>query len=294
MHACVLCRWVVLASGLLLLVGCVSVDVRLDNFMHPDRGPRTAVLAAGYVVEDLVIHHGDRFIGITHAHHPQSRVLIVFCGGDSFHRSVEGGEALEALAHDADVVLFDYPGYGESTGTPTPAVILETAMAVYDYAAGLEATAGKKRVVYGFSLGGLVAAQVVGSRPVDGLVLEATAQNADSWARSQIPWYWKPMVRLRIERDLASVDAVSALQQFRGRVLLLGSHADRQAPAALTLQLHLRLHQAGVRAERVLFEGAAHGDIPHAAGFDSLLRAFLDQLPAAGPRLTRQVAAAAE
>ncbi len=87
----------------------MTVDVKLSNFMSPDRGPRTAALAPGYAVQDLVLHRGDRAIGITHAHHPQSRALIVFCGGDQFRRSIEGGEALEVLARDADVILFDYP-----------------------------------------------------------------------------------------------------------------------------------------------------------------------------------------
>ena len=186
--------------------GCVTVDVGLANLMSADRAPRSAVLAKGYAVQDLVIHRGDRLIGITHAHHPQSQAIIVFCGGDYFHRSIEGGEALEALARNADVVLFDYPGYGESTGTPTAAVILENALAVYDYAVALETAAGKKRVLYGFSLGGMVAAQIAGRRPVDGLILEATAPSAEAWARSQIPWYAKPLVQPRIEPGLASID----------------------------------------------------------------------------------------
>src|ERR1043166_5393519 len=127
-----------LAVTALTLAGCVNVDVGLANLMTADRGPRTAVLARGYAVQDLVIHRGDRLIGITHAHHPQCRAIIVFCGGDSFHRSIEGGEALEVLARNADVVLFDYPGYGESTGTPAAVEILENALAVYDYAVALE------------------------------------------------------------------------------------------------------------------------------------------------------------
>ena len=45
---------------------CLSVDVRLESFMTPDRGPRTAALPRGYAVQDLIIHRGDRLIGITH------------------------------------------------------------------------------------------------------------------------------------------------------------------------------------------------------------------------------------
>jgi len=278
LYASALCACIAITAIAPLLTSCVSVDVKLSSFMSPDRGPHASTLAPGYTVQDRVLRHGDQSIGITYASHPQSQAIIVFCGGDSFHRSIEGAEALEALAHDADVILFDYPGYGESTGTLTPALILESALAVYDYATNSEAADGKKRIVYGFSLGGLVAAHIAGSRPVDGLVLEATAQNAESWARSRIPWHMKPIITPRIEPALASVDALASLQHFQGHVLLLASDADRKAPATLTSHLHRQLLRAGVHAERVLFDNAAHGAIPHAPGFDSVLHTFVAQL----------------
>jgi uncharacterized protein len=258
--------------------GCVTVDVGLANLMSADRAPRSAVLAKGYAVQDLVIHRGDRLIGITHAHHPQSQSIIVFCGGDYFHRSIEGGEALEALARNADVVLFDYPGYGESTGTPTAAVILENALAVYDYAVALETAAGKKRVVYGFSLGGMVAAQIAGRRPVDGLILEATAPSAEAWARSQIPWYAKPLVQPRIEPGLASIDSIVSLRHFDGDVLLLTSPSDRRVPAALSVRMYRELRRLGVQAAIVQFAATGHGDIPHSPEYGSVLTAFLNRV----------------
>ena len=259
---------------------CVSVDVRLASFMSPDRSPGTAVLGRGYAVQDLIIHRGDRLIGITHAHHAESRAIIVFCGGDTFHRSIEGGEALEALARNADVVLFDYPGYGESTGTPTAAAVVENALAVYDYAVALETSAGKKRVIYGFSLGGMVAAQIARDRSADGLILEATAPSVAAWARSQIPWYAKPLVNPRIEPALASVDTLVALRHFSGDVLVLAGQSDRQAPAALSTQIDRELRRAGVRSQLLQFPQARHGGIAHAPEFGPALSAFLDRVKA--------------
>jgi pimeloyl-ACP methyl ester carboxylesterase len=258
--------------------GCVNVDVGLTNLMSADRAPRTAVLARGYAVQDLVIHRGDRLIGITHAHHPQSQAVILFCGGDSFHRSIEGADALEALARNADVVLFDYPGYGESTGTPTATMILENALAVYDYASALETSAGKKRVLYGFSLGGMVAAQIAARRAVDGLVLEATAPSAEAWARSQIPWYAKPLVRPHIEPGLASIDSIISLRHFGGDVLLLTSPSDERVPAALSVRMYRELRRVGVRTELVQFAGASHGTIPHSPEYSPVLTAFLQRV----------------
>lgn len=274
-------RWRALLLGIALIpCGCVNVDVGLANLMSADRAPRSAVLARGYAVQDLVIHRGDRLIGITHAHHPQSESIIVFCGGDSFHRSIEGGEALEALARNADVMLFDYPGYGESTGTPSAAVILENALAVYDYAVGLQTSAGKKRVLYGFSLGGMVAAQIAGHRAVDGLILESTAPSAEAWARSQIPWYAKPLVKPHIEPELAAIDSLVSLRHFGGEVLLLASPSDHRVPAALSVRMYRELRRTSVRTSLVLFDHIDHGGIPHSPEYGPVLTTFLNRMKA--------------
>lgn len=256
----------------------MTADVRLANFMSRDRAPRSAALPRGYAVQDLVIHRGRREIGITHAHHPDSKSVVIFCGGDTFHRSIDGGEALESLALDADVVLFDYPGYGDSSGSPTANALLETALAVYDYADSLQTSAGKTRVVYGFSIGGLVAAQVARQRAVDGLVLEATAANAERWARSRIPWHLKPLVRPRIDPELADIDAPSALAQFGGLVLVLGSQGDRRAPESLSRDIFKRLVKYGVSTSLVIFSHAPHGEINQSRAFAPVFREFLNHL----------------
>src|SRR5262249_52743189 len=142
-------------------------------------------------------------------------------------------------------------------GPATPELILEDALAVYDYAIALDSSAGKKRILYGFSLGGMVAAQVAGQRAVDGLVLEATAPNVDAWAWSQIPWYAKPIVRARIEPALASVDTLVALRSFGGEVLVMTSPADKQAPASLSVSMDREFRRMGLHTMLVQFPGAA-------------------------------------
>jgi pimeloyl-ACP methyl ester carboxylesterase len=258
--------------------GCITADVRLANMMSRDRPPRSAALPRGYAVQDLVIQRGQRTIGITHAHHPDSQSVVIFCGGNTFHRSLEGGEVLESLALDADVVLFDYPGYGDSSGAPTAAALMETALAVYDYVDTLQTSAGKKRVLYGFSIGGLVAAQVARERPADGLVLEATAANAKSWARSRIPWHLKPLVKPRIDPELVDIDAPSALAKYHGRVLVMGSQADRRAPESLSREIFRRLVEYGVTTTLVVFARASHGEINQSKAFAPVFREFLNRL----------------
>jgi pimeloyl-ACP methyl ester carboxylesterase len=258
-----------------VLSACVHVHLGSHNLLTPDDPPAAAHLAASYVIEEASISRSGRTIGITRAHRPGNSTVIIFCGGDGFHRSIEGGSVLGALARNADVVLFDYPGFGISTGTPTPASILDNARAVDEYVASLSAAPGQKRVLYGFSLGGVVAAQLASEQPVDGLVLEATSPDVASWARTQVPWFAKPFVHLDLEPDLARIDNVRALEGFRGRILVLAGKRDGRAPPSLSRRMAKALAAHGRMVELTEFAGAGHGEIYKSPQFQPTIDRFL-------------------
>ena len=123
-----------------------------------------------------------------------------------------------------------------------------------------------------------VDAQIAGRRAADGLVLEATAPSAEAWARSQIPWYAKPLVRPHVEPGLASIDSVVALRHYPGDVLLLTSPSDDRVPAALSVRMYRELRRAGVHTALVQFDDTGHGGIPHSPEYSSVLTAFLDRV----------------
>jgi pimeloyl-ACP methyl ester carboxylesterase len=254
--------------------------VRLSsrNLLTPDDPPSAAHLAERYVVEETNIDRSGRSVGITRAHRPGNRTVIIFCGGDRFHRSMEGGSVLTALARNADVVLFDYPGLGTSTGTPSPASILDNARAVGEYVARLSTTTDQRRVLYGFSLGGVVAAQLAAEQPVDAVILEATSPDVASWARTQVPWFAKLFVRLDLDPDLARIDNVRALERFSGPILVLAGERDSRAPPALSRKIARDLAAYGRRVELKEFAGAGHGEIYKSPQFQPTVERFLADL----------------
>ena len=258
--------------------GCAHVDVRLSSFMAPDHGVASARLPAGYAIENQVLRKQGTAIGITYAHRTASRVVVLYCGGSGFHRSIEGAIPLQALAVNADVVEFDYPGYGDSSGAPSTESILDTAVAVYDHIFNLPTAMGRKRVLYGFSLGGMVVAQLAQDRHADALVLEATAASVRSWARSRVPWALRPLVKVRIEPQIATLDCVTALNHFRGRMLVLASRADEVVPARSSFQLAGNLSRAGRNVQLVEFAGRRHGGIMRDPSFTSRFSDFVDRV----------------
>src|ERR1700758_1962829 len=66
---------------------------------------------------------------------------------------------VDGLATDRDVIAFDYPGIGSSTGT-TPATVAELAV---DCVGFLDALGLTTVDLLGFSLGGMVAQQIASS-----------------------------------------------------------------------------------------------------------------------------------
>jgi len=258
--------------------GCTHVDVKLASFMSPDHGVGAARLPPGYAIENQVLRKNGVTVGITYAHRTGNRVLVLYCGGSGFHRSIEGAIPLQALALNADVVEFDYPGYGESSGMPSTETVLDTAVAVYDHIFALPTAVGRKRVLYGFSLGGMVVAQLAQDRQADALVLEATASTVRDWARSRVPWALRPLVKVRIEPQIATLDCVRALDHFQGRMLMLASRADEVVPARSSFRMATRLTLAGRKVQLVEFEGRRHGAIMRDPAFAGHFSDFVDRM----------------
>src|SRR5690606_23776738 len=125
-------------------------------------------------------------------------------------------------------------------------------------------------------LGGIVAAYLAGSRPVDGVILEATAPSVSRWATSRVPWLARPFVDVKVDPELAGIDAHAALRRFQGAVLILAGTADRTAPATLSVHLHRKLLADGVDSRLVQVKGAGHGDIYLTREFMPTYEAFLE------------------
>lgn len=110
-----------------------------------------------------------------HAWHADagSDVTILYCHGNAGNIGDRIDKLYRFYLSGFNVFMFDYQGYGQSTGTPSEEGIYASGLAAYDY---LIATGLLKRhdtlIVYGTSLGGSVAAHIAANRKVHGIVLE--------------------------------------------------------------------------------------------------------------------------
>ncbi len=77
-----------------------------------------------------------------------------------------------------NILIMDYPGYGNSEGTPSDKSFFKTALNTYDYATSLECVDTDNIIIMGYSIGTGVATYLCSERDVNGLILVAPYDNA--------------------------------------------------------------------------------------------------------------------
>lgn len=121
---------------------------------------------------------------------------------------------------NVNFLIFDYRGYGKSTGRPSEKGLYKDAQAAYDYLASRNDVDKSKIVAYGKSLGGPVAADLCLRRQAGALVLEGSFASVALRAQQLYPFL--PMELLITQR----YDAVHKVRSLRIPKLVVHGRQD--------------------------------------------------------------------
>lgn len=163
---------------------------------------------------------------------------LLYCHGNAGNLS-NRADALRLwrdLMHMA-VLIFDYPGYGHSSGVPTETGCYSAADAAYDRLTNVEQVPGERLLLYGASLGGAIATDVAVHRPHRGLVLVATFTSLSDMAKVRFPWLparW--LLRSRF-------DSLHKIADCHRPVFIAHGTADRVIPYFLGERLFAAAHE---------------------------------------------------
>ncbi|NLB65271.1 MAG: alpha/beta hydrolase [Lentisphaerae bacterium] len=177
------------------------------------------------------------------------RGTVIYCHGNAGNIGTCAHLAPAFTRRGFNLFLWDYRGYGRSSGRPSERGLYEDARAAYD---AVRSFSGDLPILaYGVSLGGQVAIQMAMDRPVAGLIIESSFVSAADMARR-----WYP--RLPLHRMLSvSYDGATKAATLKGLPKIFG-HAihDQVVP----FQSGRLLHGAAARPKIfVLLEGE-HAD----------------------------------
>lgn len=271
----------------LSLAGCKTVHIDEDNWSNPGAAvPAPKALSSlstgGYRAREVWFHAADgTALHALLVSRPEARVTVLYLGGDSFQTGTAGpGVARKMESLGVNALLLDYPGYGGSEGKPGLDANRAAALAAYDQLQTLPETGGKTVVVWGMSLGGMLAPIVANARPAKGLVLESTSTNVADWAGYQVPWFAKPFVRFDVAPALLAVDNRKALARWNGPLFLLFGDADQITPPALGHALYQASATPASRKELYIAPNLGHGRALQDPAARNELKDFLDAIAA--------------
>lgn len=117
-----------------------------------------------------------------------SRAVLLFChgnGGNIGHR-LEKIMILNKLY--LDILIFDYRGYGKSSGRPSENGLYIDAEAVYDYMVNEKNIPPAKIIGYGESLGGPVIIDLALKREMGGIIIEDAFTSVNDMAKEHFPF----------------------------------------------------------------------------------------------------------
>lgn len=229
-----------LLFGLYLYLGALAVLLALENrFLYlPSRAdeywlPPPPALDARDV--ELTSRDGTRLHGWwcePPGWTPEQGAML-YSHGNAGNLSIRGEAVLLWVREMGTAVLiYDYPGYGRSAGTPSEAGLYAAGDAAYDWVTGVQKVPPEKLFLYGGSLGGAVATELASRRPCRAVVLVAAFSSFPDMAQKTFPWLparW--LVRNRL-------DNVARLPAIHVPVFIAHGTADTLVPASQAEKLY--------------------------------------------------------
>jgi fermentation-respiration switch protein FrsA (DUF1100 family) len=115
------------------------------------------------------------------------RGVILFCHGNAGNISdrLDSIQIFNRLG--LSLFIFDYRGYGKSTGRPSEEGTYQDAEAAWNYLIRIRQEDPRKIVVFGRSLGGSIAARLSQAHNPQALILESTFPSLKDAARDRLP-----------------------------------------------------------------------------------------------------------
>ena len=218
--------------------------------------------------DELTIPVPGATLSALHLHQPASRGLVFFIHGNAGNLETWTGGADFWRSAGFDLFIFDFRGYGKSTGRIGSEPELHG-----DVRAAWETIApryrGRPVVIYGRSLGTALAAELAREADPALLVLVTPYTSLTAIARRAYPWAPTSLLRYPLRTE-------AMIGEVRSPVLLLHGARDALIPLGESRRL---LASIRAPAELVVIEDASHNDIQEYPAYLDALTRRLGSLP---------------
>lgn len=225
---------------------------------------------AGLAFEDLTLETPDgESLHAWYLPAEEDRATVLFCHGNAGNIS----QRLDTLGvlHGLglNVLIFDYRGYGRSTGRPTESGVVADAWTAFRHLVEQRGQMPSRIVVMGRSLGSAVAVQLASVQAPAALIVESGFTSVPDLGRVAYPFLPRFLARIRL-------DSRSRIAEVRCPVLVAHSPDDEIVP----FSMGRALFETAPEPKRFLTMRGDHNSGFMASGADYVtqLDAFLREL----------------
>jgi len=192
---------------------------------------------------------------------------VIYHGGNAEDLAGHCEEMMKNL--DANVLLVNYRGYGQSEGKPGEKEIVADCIAIYDLFREETGTPSEQMFLMGRSLGSGVSVQVAAARPeAAGLILVTPYENIAAIARFQYPW-------LPLHRMLRHpFPAINFAPQIKMSSLVILSEFDKVIP----IESGRRLGEVLGGSKKIITLPTGHMDINEHPDYFKAINRFVKKL----------------
>lgn len=161
---------------------------------------------------------------------PHAKASALFCHGNKGNLTISADIIPHLLTAGLSVLFFDYRGYGRSTGRTTYRGVLSDALTAARHHDSIRPR-HLPSILYGFSLGGAVAAQTIRRHPFDALILQSTFTSLTDITRVLYP-------RLPMHLLAGNLfDTISVVRNLEVPLLVMHGTADEVIPCSMAHKL---------------------------------------------------------
>lgn len=227
--------------------------------------------AVGLSYRDVFFPSGRHRLQGWHIPAANPRGAVLFCHGNSGNLSNCLETAMVFHRLGMNFFVFDYRGYGNSTGSPDEEGTYRDAEAAWETLTRELGEKPERVVLFGRSLGGAVAAELAVRRPAAAMIVEASFPSlleVAALTHPRIPAAWFLSSRYEAARRVAAVSCPK---------LFIHSRDDDFIP----LELGEKLFRAAAEPKKFLLIHGSHGEgyletgEPYLRALDDFLREVL-------------------
>ncbi|AFY37342.1 alpha/beta hydrolase fold protein [[Leptolyngbya] sp. PCC 7376] len=195
---------------------------------------------------------------------------LLFLHGNSYNVGENLFHAKRFVDMGFSVLLMDYRGYGLSGGRfPRESNVYEDAQVMYDYLVKEQQFTADQIFVYGHSLGGAIAIELVRNNPAAGLIAEGTFTSMSDMATYSGQYSFMPVDFLLHQR----FESLSKIPEVTIPTLFIHGLEDDVIPA----EMGETLYESAIAPKQLyLVPDAGHNDLAETAGqsYDDAILTF--------------------